>query len=297
MRLEQIYYFTKTAEMQSISKAAANLFITQQALSISIKNLENELGTTLLIRNRGGVVLTEEGEYFYHKAIEVLSAVRDIKHHFSCHFSQTQDESLTVALNENIKKYHLPPVVSFFKKHYPETIITYLNVTNEEVVDLVANNEVDIGLLILAEVDKKYHITLPKDVSFTPFVKYIYNVQVNKNSSLAQFRTLSLQTISKYPIILNQENQYDLFSKIIYQFNEAADIMVLESSPLVTHFLKDDLGVAIVPQGILAHDDDIMTIPISNNFKTYSGYLLSSKAPKSALLSLFTQKVLELRLK
>ena len=296
MRLEQIYYFIKTAEMQSISKAANSLFITQQALSISMKNLENELGTTLLIRNRGGIALTAEGEYFYHKAIDVMTAVRDIKQHFSA-LPQGQDESLTVALNDNVKKYHLPPVISFFKKHYPQIMINYLSASNEEVVDLVVDHEVDIGLLILAEVDKKYHITLPKEVCFTPFVTYTYNVLTNKNSPLAQFRTVSLQSISKYPIILNQENQFDLFSRIIYQFNDAADITVLESVPLVTHYLKEDLGIAIIPQNIMPHDKSIVTIPISNSFKTYSGYLLSNTSPQNPLIDLFTQKVLELRLK
>lgn len=60
MRLEQFYYFVKIADLHSFSAASADLFVSQQALSTSIKNLEEDFQTELFIRTpKGGCFICE----------------------------------------------------------------------------------------------------------------------------------------------------------------------------------------------------------------------------------------------
>ncbi len=73
MRLEQLTYFVKTANTGSFSAASMELFISQQALSTSIKNLEKEFQAQLLIRTPKGVVLSNDGKYFYEIATQILA--------------------------------------------------------------------------------------------------------------------------------------------------------------------------------------------------------------------------------
>ena len=61
--LYKIFY--NVAKNKNITKAANKLMISQPAISKSIKNLEEQLACTLFIRNKTGVVLTEEGKMFY----------------------------------------------------------------------------------------------------------------------------------------------------------------------------------------------------------------------------------------
>ena len=61
MTLKQLEYFLAIAENGSITKAANSLRISQPPLSLQLKGLEEELGVTLLSRNRGGVTLTGDG--------------------------------------------------------------------------------------------------------------------------------------------------------------------------------------------------------------------------------------------
>ena len=68
MTIEQLYYFVKIAESGSFTSASLKLFISQQALSISINNLEKELGVSLFQRSRKGVSLTVDGEYLYQQS-------------------------------------------------------------------------------------------------------------------------------------------------------------------------------------------------------------------------------------
>ena len=68
MTLQQIRYVAEIARHGTISKAAQELYITQPHLSSVLKELENELGITILSRARKGVVLTEDGREFLHFA-------------------------------------------------------------------------------------------------------------------------------------------------------------------------------------------------------------------------------------
>ena len=62
MRLEQLFYFKTLVQENSFNKAASKLHISQPSLTASMKSLENELNTTLLIRNARGFSLTEDGK-------------------------------------------------------------------------------------------------------------------------------------------------------------------------------------------------------------------------------------------
>src|SRR5437763_540771 len=72
MEIRQLKYFVRIVDLGSFSKAAAELFIAQPALSKQIKMLEAELGATLLSRTVRGVQATESGSLFYRHAQAVL---------------------------------------------------------------------------------------------------------------------------------------------------------------------------------------------------------------------------------
>ncbi|MBQ7025122.1 MAG: LysR family transcriptional regulator, partial [Peptococcaceae bacterium] len=61
MRMEQLKYFAEVARAHSIAIASEKLFVTQPAISIAIKNLEEELGCVLFIRSKNGIQLTDMG--------------------------------------------------------------------------------------------------------------------------------------------------------------------------------------------------------------------------------------------
>ncbi|MCQ4863893.1 LysR family transcriptional regulator [Pseudoflavonifractor phocaeensis] len=76
MRLEQLEYVTEIAKCHSMTRAAANLFVTQPALSESLNSLERELDFTIFRRSKQGMTLTAAGEKFYEEAQMVLSIIR-----------------------------------------------------------------------------------------------------------------------------------------------------------------------------------------------------------------------------
>lgn len=74
MTLNQLRYFTCAARYHSITRAAQEMFVTQPAISTAIRELEKEFSVTLFANTRGRIALTEEGDAFYHRAMEILDS-------------------------------------------------------------------------------------------------------------------------------------------------------------------------------------------------------------------------------
>ena len=79
MTIEQLFHFTEVYRQRSITQAAANLYVSRQALSLSVKKLEEEFGAALFTRLANGVEPTKAGQEFYRSAQAVLSELSALR--------------------------------------------------------------------------------------------------------------------------------------------------------------------------------------------------------------------------
>ena len=97
MEFRQIQYFIKLSESTSISQAAKELFISQQALSQSIKNLESELNTRLFLRTNQGIKLSKSGIYLKNKFLSVCAGYEEaVKESYQ--YFQIQQGTITIGV-------------------------------------------------------------------------------------------------------------------------------------------------------------------------------------------------------
>ena len=75
MRIQQLLYLEQIVKKGSINEAAKELYLTQPSLSNAIKELEEEMGIQILLRQRNGVSLTEEGREFMMYAKQILDQI------------------------------------------------------------------------------------------------------------------------------------------------------------------------------------------------------------------------------
>ena len=75
MRIQQLQYIIKIVETGSMNEAAKQLFITQPSLSNAVKDLENEMGIEIFIRNPKGITLTRDGMEFLSYARQVVEQI------------------------------------------------------------------------------------------------------------------------------------------------------------------------------------------------------------------------------
>ena len=145
VNFHQLSIFHTVARVGSFTRAAAELDISQPAVSIQIKQLERSLQTTLLSRLRRGVVLTDTGEavYRYTKRIFTLSeemryAILDIE--------GLAAGRLTIGSSSTPGECILPLVIGIFHSRYPKVEVSLAISNTQIVVDQILNRQLDIGM-------------------------------------------------------------------------------------------------------------------------------------------------------
>ena len=143
--LHQLEIFCKIAEKQSITKAAEELFMTQPAVSIQLKNLQNQFSNPLTEIIGRKLYLTEFGKVLAEKGNKIIDQVKDIEHLNSLYEGVLAGD-LRIS-SASTGKYVIPYFLSEFSSAYSNVNIQ-LDVTNKtEVIKSLVNNEIDFAFI------------------------------------------------------------------------------------------------------------------------------------------------------
>ncbi len=145
MNFTQMMYALAVARHRNISKAAASLFISQPALSLQMKKLEEELGVSLFRREPQGVQLTAQGELFYKNAqlveqawFQLLNAMEENKREVHKH--------LRIGIGTRVYTNNLfDPLMRFFDGH-PEMNVTFVTEANGDFASGLEDGSLDLAL-------------------------------------------------------------------------------------------------------------------------------------------------------
>lgn len=145
MTPRQLQAFAAVAQTLSFVRACERLHLSQPALSLSIRNLEEELGGPLLHRTTRHVRLTEEGAALLPLAQRLLADWDDAREQVRERFT-LQRGHVALAAMPSFAGSVLPRVLRAFRSQHPRVEITVHDVVNEQVVELVTTGRVEIGL-------------------------------------------------------------------------------------------------------------------------------------------------------
>jgi len=146
--LKQLRYFDALARAQHFGRAAELCAVTQPALSMQIRELEQNLGLDLVERTRSGVQLTEKGRDIAQRAARILGDVRSLIE-FAQHSDQVLTGSLRLGVIPSIAPYLLPPLLPLIKQSYQDL---ELHVRETQTANLIAElvaGKIDVMLLAL----------------------------------------------------------------------------------------------------------------------------------------------------
>jgi len=146
MLLAQIEGFIEIARQGNMRRAAYAISISQPALTARLQGLEEELATALFRRSHAGMVLTPAGRAFLphaERAIEAIrsgtSLVRELEHGVI--------GELALAVAPAVSAYVLPEILVRFTERHPDVRLLVRTGHSEEIVDLVARGEVELGIV------------------------------------------------------------------------------------------------------------------------------------------------------
>jgi LysR family hydrogen peroxide-inducible transcriptional activator len=146
MDLDQLRYFLRVAERQSFTKAAADLAISQPALSRSIQKLEEDLGLPVFERQARAVVLTDAGRLLQSRARQALALLDDTRTEIT---DDGRSGRLRIGAIPTVAPYFLPDVLRRFTKAFPNASVVVREETTALLLKACGDGEIDLGILAL----------------------------------------------------------------------------------------------------------------------------------------------------
>jgi DNA-binding transcriptional LysR family regulator len=156
LSLTQLSYFIAAAEHGSMTLAAASLFVAQSAISTSIGNLEESLGTQLFIRRRAkGLLLTSSGSELLVRARGILSSVEDAVDALR---PETISGHLDAACYSTLAPFYLPEILETTGQEYPDLQLRIRDLSADGINDAVVNRAIEVALTYDIGLDPSLHI-------------------------------------------------------------------------------------------------------------------------------------------
>lgn len=144
LNLYKIFY--TVCKCKNISKAAELLFVSQPAVSKSIKTLEENLKTTLFIRSSKGVSLTPEGKLFFSYINEGLGEFLKGENILE-KIKNKEVGNIKIGVSTTIGRNYLIPKLDIFTRLYPSFKISIMNKPTVDTIDSVKDGKLDIAIV------------------------------------------------------------------------------------------------------------------------------------------------------
>lgn len=152
--LQQMEAIISLVEERSFSRAAKRMLLTQPALTKNIRNVEDYLGVRVVNRSNSGISLTPEGKIIYDYAQRMLK-LRDEARTKIIKLHENTGGNIYIGASTIPATYILPRALSEFKKKHPDIRIYIKTADSEEAMNMVLDNEVEIGCIGKKPLNKK----------------------------------------------------------------------------------------------------------------------------------------------
>ncbi len=256
--LYKVFYYVATT--LSFSEASKKLFISQSAVSQSVKALEKKLDQPLFIRSTKKVQLTPEGEILLRHVEPAMNLIKRGEAQIAD--SIAGGGQIRIGASDTICRYFLVPYLKRFHREFPNVHIKVTNQTSIRCVDLLENGQVD---LIFTNYPNSYlsnMYTIKK-------IKRFHDVFVaNDSFSSLRSRNLSLAQLLEHPILmLDKKSTTSEFLHSLFQQHQLDLVpeVELSSNDILLDLAKIGLGIAFVPDYCINESSDDLFIVGTKN--------------------------------
>lgn len=239
--IKQLKTFIAVAQTGSFAEASSRVCTSQPAVSISIRNLEEAVGGRLLARSTRTLALTPEGEEFLPVALRLLSDWEDALDDLHNRFSLNRGK-LGVAAMPSFASTELPGVLAPFRAQFPDINITVHDVIAEDVIEMVRNGRVEIGVA--------FEPPESEDLQFQALFMDRFVVALPPTHAFVDKKKLSLRAlVGESFITLQRPSSIRALLEQALEQEQIALSIQLETNQLATigRMVSMGLGVSVVP--------------------------------------------------
>ncbi|WP_423832228.1 LysR family transcriptional regulator [Streptococcus equinus] len=285
MDIRVLNYFVTIVQTKSISNAANTLHVTQPTLSRQIKDLEEELDTVLFHRGSREIQLTDDGQYLYNRAIEILALVEKTENNIR------KSEEISGEIYIGAAETHSLDIVAIVIKkmtdQYPEIRIHIRSGNADDILEHLNKGVYDLGITIGNFDNRKYNALALKN-------RDQWGVLVPKNHPLTKFDKVELADILSYPLITSAQTNNDLRELAgLGDYHIVATYNLLYNASLL---VKAGLGIAICLGDIINTsytDSELKFIPFATQKHDSLQILWKKQSTQSPSTKLFLKLMQE----
>lgn len=287
INFEQYKVFYYVAKNLSFSKASEELYISQSAVSQSIKNLESRIGVSLFLRQSKKIALTSEGELLYENVKIAFSYIANGELSVMENDNNLKKE-IKLAASDTISKYFLLPYIEKFHRLYPDVKIKILNKPSHDCIELLKNVDVDMAIVNLSEDIEDKSIKGVK-------VKQIHDVFIaGPIYSYLKDKKLKLKDLENYPILALEKSASTRqnLDEIAKKYNvDIQPEIEMQSMGLLKDLTRIGLGLAYITDLAISKTTDLFVLDIEEKL---SANFISVITLKRQKLNKYTQNFFEM---
>ena len=257
--MRHIRAFLTVARLRNFTRAANELHVSQSALTVQIRQLEDALGVVLFDRSRRGVSLTQAGKDVFVPLERILIDTEAI-------ISQTRDLAglrrglVSIAALPSVAAALLPAALQEFTKQHPGIVVQVLDLVSEKVVEAVKKDQADFGIGIRTRPDR--------ELKATPLLTDRLAAFVPTSHLLVRQNSVSLRELLKYPLILTgKDSSVRAVLDHSLRQEKLSIVPAFETNYMSTALgmVTAGLGIAVLPEsaGSLFSSNGISCIQIS----------------------------------
>jgi len=260
LELGQLEAFVQVAALRSFSRAAEVLRLTQPSVTARIQSLEHELGEELFERGGRGTRLTDAGAVFHPYAERILQTIREGRDALD-EVRSLQAGNLRLGSALTVCTYVLPRVLHAFHQRHPGVEVSVRSGRSEQVLTMLLNDEVQVGLV---------RSLVHPDVETVGLYKDEVILTTNPQHPFARSGRVSIKDVAAQPVILfdRGSSYYGLIHSFFRQAGVVPTVaMELDSMEATKRMVEEGLGIALLPRVCLERElaqGDLVEVTISD---------------------------------
>ena len=297
MNINQLKYVIEVAASSSMREAATKLFVTQPALSESIRELEDELGILIFERTNKGISVTEAGREFLNYAKSAVGQYEILEERYLSRDSGKEHFSVST----QHYTFSIRAFTEMIKKAQPERFVFSIHETRtRDVLEDVKNLRSEVGIVSFSGTNEAVLKKLFRDyqLEFTPLMTRDTYVYVWKGHELAGRKEISIEEMRSYPCVSFDQSDDSSF----YLTEEAMadydfDKMIKSDDRATSMEIIAELGGYAIGSGMLSDEQVILQGLTAIKLKEEDPLVIGYITRKGHALSTYGERYLEELLK
>lgn len=252
MDLRRLRYFVAIVEQGSFSKAAATLNVAQPALSLHVRNMEADLGTSLLFRTPHGVVATEAGEILLRNARVIIDQFSIAQEEIRGHSAEPSGE-VRLGLPGTISQILSVPLIIAARSRYPKIKLRIAEAMSGFITEWIRESRVDIAVLYIPVEDRvltSYPVLTEELCLLGPTIPI-------EGVKTPGFGPLALKEVAPLPLILPSQSHglRELLEREAVGNNLALNTVIdVDSYGNIKELVEKGLGYSILPFNAISRE-------------------------------------------